>query len=152
GVNVPVREVDVIKDNPYSSRIPFLSTAYTEVLYPATEAEDRKQGKKFEYFLAPPDPWLVALGMVMCQGIVQGMTWDMVKVLVNAALIKLRREGVAPPSENHQVTKKESVELGFCWVKYSGGKKLKEMFFYLRKHNESKSRPVPKPKTTRRRK
>jgi len=53
---------DIINDNPYNSRIPLLSTIYKEVLYAAKEAEDRKQGKKIEYFLAPPDPWLVALG------------------------------------------------------------------------------------------
>jgi hypothetical protein len=152
GANVPVCEVDIINDNPYNSRIPLLSTIYKEVLYAAKEAEDRKQGRNVEYLLAPPDPWLIALGLVMWEGIVQGVAWDAVKVLVSSALAKLRKEGVAPASDKHQVTRKESVELGFCWVQYSGGDKLKEMFVGLRKHHESQSKPPAKRKSPKRNK
>lgn len=144
GANVPVCEVDIIDDNPYNSRIPLLSTIYKEVLYAAKEAEDREQGRKVEYFLVPPDPWLVALGLVMWEGIVQGMSWDGVKLLVSSALDELRKQGVAPPSDKHQVTRKESVELGFCWVKYCGDQKLQEMFLGLRRHYETKSKPSAK--------
>ncbi len=150
GANVPVCEFDVTRDNPYRSQIPLLSTIYKEVIYAAKEAEDRKEGKKVEYFLAPPDPWLIAIGLVMWEGIVQGVAWDGLKLSVQSALAKLRQAGVAPPSDTHQVTRKESVELGFCWVKYSGDEKLEEMFLGLRKHHESQSKPSAKRKSPKR--
>jgi hypothetical protein len=152
GVNIVVGEVDIIKDNPYRSRIPIASVIYKDVIYAAQEAEDRREGKKnIEYFLVPPDPWLVALGLVMWEGIVQGFAWDAVKASVLAALGKLRQEGVAPSSDKHLVTRKESIELGYCHVKYAGEEKLEEVYIGLRRSFESKT-SLTKSKTLKRRK
>ncbi|HXI72746.1 MAG TPA: hypothetical protein VNN22_20600 [Verrucomicrobiae bacterium] len=142
-LNIAVAEPDIIKDNPYRSRIPVSSAIYKDVIYAAQEAEDRGKGiKNVEYLLAPPDPWLVALGLVMWEGIVQGFAWDAVKGSVLAALGKLRQEGVAPVSDKHKVTRKDALELGFCWVKYADDKKLEEVFIGLRKSHENETKPV----------
>lgn len=148
GLNMPVCEGDIVRDNPYCSRIPMLSTVYNHVIYPDREAEDQARGLERQYLLAPPDPWLVALGALMWEAIIQGWTWDTAKRFVDTALEKLTKEGVAPPSDNHQTTKTESLELGWKWVKYRNGKKLEEMFFGLRKHHESQIKPADKKKTS----
>ena len=146
GVNIRVGEVDITTDNPYQSRIPVASYIYKDVIYAARYAEDKRNGLKVEYFLAPPDPWLVALGLVMWDGIIQGMTWDAVKAIAHRALAKMQNAGVAPKSGDQKITQKESVELGFCWIKYVEGDKQHEMFIGLRKafHREQKLLKKPK--------
>ncbi len=121
---------------------------YWEVLYPAVEAEDKRKGVKgVAYSLVPPDPWLVALGAVMWEGIVQGFAWDALKGLVNAALAKLRRHGVAPKSEDDAVTTNERRELGFCWTNYVNGQKQYQMFIGLRKVYHREIRRISNDKT-----
>ncbi len=122
GVNIHVTNPH-FKENPFNARIRVSSLIYEHVLYPAMEAADKRQGKRIEYSLVPPDPWLVALGLVMWEGIVQGFAWDAVKMSVNAALKTLRGKGVAPLSEEHEVTERESREFGFAWTNYQNGKK-----------------------------
>src|SRR5215469_15104324 len=84
GVKIPVAQAD-IKENPWKARIPISSVIYQHVLYRATEAEDRRGKEEIAHFLVPPDPWLVAIGMIMWEGIVGGFAWDSVKALVHRA-------------------------------------------------------------------
>lgn len=92
-INIRVAKPD-FKGNPFHAQIPVASAIYEYVLYLAVEAEDRRQGREVSYRLVCPDPWLVALGLVMWEGIVQGGAWDTVKLSVKAALHTLRRKGV----------------------------------------------------------
>ncbi len=118
-------------------RNPIASFIYWEVLYPAVEAKDRREGRTgVAYSLVPPDPWLVALGMVMWEGIVQGLSWDVVKLSVRKALSVMQSQGVAP-DESYEKKGRKRAELGFCWTAYKDGKKQYDMFVGLRRfHNE----------------
>jgi len=148
-INIPVCQPDIANDNPFRSRIPISSMIYVGVFYASVEAADRRKGvTDVAYFLVPPDPWLVALGAVMWQGLVQGMTWDTMKLFVRTALKKLQRERVAPNSAKHQVTRQEMTELGFTWVAYVGEKKQYEMFLGLRKIFRHQLKPAQKAKKT----
>jgi hypothetical protein len=114
-------------DHPLSDAILY------SVLYPAVYAEDRRKGRKVKYKLAPPEPWLVALGLVMWEGIVQGLSWEIVKLSVKAALTRLRSARLAPPAVNTSEKRASSTEIGFRWVRYASGRKQKEMFIGLRR-------------------
>lgn len=101
-----------------------------DVLYPAIEAEARERGRNVKYRLPEPDPWLVSLGLLMWQGIIQGLAWDAVRTSVRAALDRLRGEGLAP-QDNGSVN--IHTEVGFCWTEYTAENKLREVFFGLRR-------------------
>ena len=88
----------------------------------------------------------------MWEGIVQGVAWDGVKTLVKSALDKLKQEGVAPKSEEKEVTKKESRELGFAWTSYLNGKKQYHMFIGLKKvYVRETKKAQPKSRVSRKR-
>jgi hypothetical protein len=44
----------------------------------------------------PPDLWLVAIAFIMWEGIVQGMSWDAVKIVAQNAIEKLQALAIAP--------------------------------------------------------
>jgi hypothetical protein len=145
GVNLEVRETDIAKENPFAARLPIATRVYKEVIYAEQEAEDKRLGRKVEHLLAPPDPWLVGIAMVMWEGIVQGIAWDGVKGLVSKALGTLREHGMAPESADIQITKRQQIELGFCWKQYVGDKKLFDMFLGLRRSYELEQKQKAKP-------
>jgi hypothetical protein len=121
-------------------RNPIAPAVYENVLYPAVEAEDRRAGRKdVAYSLVQPDPWLIALAMVMWEGIVQGLSWDVVKVSVRKALAMMQAEGVAP-SETYKKKSSDRTELGFCWTAYKNGKKQYDMFVGLRRVHKERLR------------
>jgi hypothetical protein len=108
-----------------------------QVLYPAQYARDRARGvtgKK--YMLWAPDPWLVAIGMVMRDGIIAGASWDVVKWSVEAALAKLRRAGVAPATSKSKSKELATTSLGFRYTVYTEEGKQHEMFLGLQRHYE----------------
>jgi hypothetical protein len=110
---------------------PIADAVLFDVLYPAAHEQDRRLGHTGRaYNLVPPDPWLVALGLVMWEGIVQGLSWDVVKLAVRAALAKLRRSRAAPPAA---LSERQSCEIGFHWTAYGKGKRQHEMFLGLRR-------------------
>ena len=133
--------------NPFNvdlGRNPIAPDVYWQVLYPAVEARDKRRGRKgVAYSLVHPDPWLIALAMVMWEGIVQGLSWDTVKLSVRKALSVMQSEGVAPTEtrETHTKKKAKRTELGFCWTEYKNGKKQYDMFVGLRRvHKEQVKR------------
>ena len=96
-----------------------LETRITEhVSCPWVWDEDDDAGRHALYQIGPPDPWMLALGALVWEGLVQGATWDAVKVAATRALDKLRAVNAAPPS--HELSSKTtsawrnrlSVELG----------------------------------------
>ena len=102
------------------------------VLYPASQRRDKRLGRTgIKYRLLPPDPWLIVLGTVMWQGIVQGMSWDAVKYSVSAALRKLRAARLAPPATSRKSSQKSRTRIGFAWTEYARSEKRKEMFVGL---------------------
>jgi hypothetical protein len=117
--------------NQWQSRHRVSDAILYDVIYPARYAENRRRGIKAKYSLHLPDPWLVAIGLVMWEGIVQGLSWEMVKVSVQAALGKLQRARLAPM---HNVTsEKSATELGFRYTSYLRGEKQRELFMGLRR-------------------
>jgi len=107
------------------------------VIYPARYARDKARGitgKK--YMLWAPEPWMIALGMVMWDGIVQGVTWDAVKLSVRAALAKLRHAGIAPPAGKTSSKTLVSTHLGFRYTEYTKDGKQREMFLGLQRYYE----------------
>ena len=120
--------------HPLSHRI------YFDVLYPAVYAHDRRHGVKMDYYLFPPDPWLVALGLVMWEGIIQGLSWNTIKVSVRTALNTMTDAGVAPSSVEESTNKKTRTELEFNWTEYRDGRKQYHMFVGLRRSYENKKR------------
>lgn len=126
--------------NPFNvdlSRNAIAPVVYWQVLYPAVEARDRRGGRKdIAYSLVHPDPWVIALAMVMWEGIIQGLAWDAVKLSVRKALSVMQAEGAAP-TESYNKKKAKRTELGFCWTEYRNGKKQYDMFVGLRRvHRE----------------
>jgi hypothetical protein len=111
------------------------------VLYPAIERRDRQLGRTgIKYKLLPPDPWLVVLGTVMWQGIVQGMSWDAVKYSVSAALRKLRAARLAPQAGSRKSSQKSRTRIGFAWTEYTRSEKRMEMFVGLERVYRAKHR------------
>jgi hypothetical protein len=116
----------------FNTLSPIEQIVYYEILYRAVYAEDKKIGREVAYSLIQPDPWLCALAVIMWQGIIQGLSWDAIKVIVHRALNKMRDAGVAPKKKNETINKK--LEIGFHWTKYSDdGKKLYDMFLGIRR-------------------
>ncbi len=153
GVNIPVRGPN-FKENPWESRISVSSLIYEHVLYRAMGAEDKRKGRKLDYSLVPPDPWLVGIGLVMWEGILHGLAWDTVKYLVVKAIETLKKKGVAPQSEDQEVTQKEATQLGFAWTNYLNGKKQYDMFVGLKRvySRETKKNLRPNQSASRNRK
>src|SRR5215472_8733807 len=73
-------------------------TVRFDVLYPIVEQSDRKREVHVKYSLHEADPWLVALAGIMWEGLVQGLTWDVIKLSCLSALNKLRQNRLAPPT------------------------------------------------------
>lgn len=44
----------------------------------------------------PPDAWLLAVAYIMWEGILQGMSWDGTKLLVQNAIATMQSVGIAP--------------------------------------------------------
>ena len=112
---------------------PLSDIVYHDILYPAIEARDKRQGKKCTYSLVHPDPWLVGIAMVMREGIVQGIAWDTIKILVKKAYEVMATQGLAPRDVRTSRTKKSKTELGFVWTQYKDGRKQYQMFLGLRR-------------------
>lgn len=103
-----------------------------EVLYPARTARDHAKGVAgVRYKLPHPDPWLVAIGLVMWEGILQGLAWDVVKTMVADGLARLRVAGVAPPA-NSKLSIRRELSLGLHYSEYCSAKGQRELFFGLR--------------------
>ena len=96
-------------------------TVYFDVIYPLVEQRDRKHGAHVKHKLPDPDPWLVALAAIMWQGLVQGLTWDVIKASCLSALDKLRGKRLAPPAGvvSKRQARRSKTEIGFSWTKFS---------------------------------
>ena len=128
GFNIPVKPKAA-----FYNLSPIEKIIYYEILYRSTYAAEKRAGRKIAYCLAEPDPWLIALGYLMWQGIVQGMTWGMVKPLLQNCLNVLRKAGVAP-GKNYKKQVDSSIEFGFSWTIYSNNeKKMYDMFVGLKR-------------------
>ena len=114
-------------------RNPVAASVYYGVLYRARYARDRRAGiRNVSYCLVHPDPWLVAIAMVMWEGIVQGLSWETVKLSVRKAMSVMQAAGVAP-TESSKTRKRGKTEVGFAWTGYLNGKKQYDMFVGLRR-------------------
>ncbi len=56
---------------------------HMDVIYATRQRLDAKQGIRAWYKLPEPDQWLLAMGAVMWEGIVQGLAWDAIKMNVS---------------------------------------------------------------------
>ena len=124
--------------NRREARHPVSDAILYDVIYPARYAENRRKGINVKYSLYPPDPWLVGVGLVMWEGIVQGLSWDIVKGSVQIALRRMQRAKVAP-REDSTLEKKGATELGFRYASYIKGEKQRELFVGLRRSYTKKA-------------
>jgi len=123
---------------------PLEEAIYCEVLYRAVHVEDKRKGVEAAYWLCEPDPWLIAIAYIMWQGIIQGLSWDLVKGLVKNALTTLRSHRFAPSQTFGRTTASEAkevdsdIELGFSWHKYANdGRKQYHLYVGLKRvYNE----------------
>jgi len=123
---------------------PIEDAIYYDVLYAARYAEDRKRYPDDEkkgicraYKLIEPTPWLIAIGYLMWQGIVQGLTWDMVKLSVRQAIDELSSHNLAPNPISKKTRKSGETSIGFAWSQYAtNGSKQREMFLGLKSRYE----------------
>ncbi len=114
---------------------------YYDVLYAAVYREDERKGiTDRAYSLFPPDPWLVAVAAIMWEGIVQGLSYDVVKALVADGLDTLRARDLAPSKTNSKNRTTTETAIRFGWTNFSKeGKKRREMFFDLKRTYEEMS-------------
>ena len=129
---------------------------FNDIIYPAVEERDRQRGRNVAYKLAFPEPWLVAIAVLMWEGIAQGMAWDGVKILVRVAFDRLRQSRVAPGADGLE-EKRVKRKLGFVYSEYSGPRKQKQLFvglqhIYERKHLSVHKKANPSFKRGRRKK
>lgn len=135
----------------------FYSLVYFDVLYPlrtrGQPSLDNINGATFSgdgkvaYSLKEPQPWLVAIAAIMWEGLIQGLTWDVIKYSVLHALDKLKSSGIAPKVEGsmkeivQKIGKiKTRTEVGFSWRQYGfDGKPLNEFFLGLKRVYDKKS-------------
>jgi hypothetical protein len=118
-------------------------TVRFDVLYPMVEAADRKRGVHVKYSLHEADPWLVALAAIMWEGLVQGLTWDIIKFSCLAALNKLRQKQLAPPTQIVTKTdaRRSKTEIGFSWTQFSeDGRPLYQFFFGVKRRFRNASK------------
>jgi hypothetical protein len=100
-------------------------------MYPTVYAGDRKKAINRRYSLADAPLWLTTIAAIMWEGVIQGASWDIVKLAVRSALAKLSDVGLAPTPGGHK-SKETSVRAG--WREYSQpGRKQCEMFLTIRK-------------------
>ena len=126
----------------------FHGLVFFKVLYPYVADEDKAKGKrKTAYSLADPDPWLVALAAIMWQGLIQGLTWDMIKLAALKGISFLRSNDLLAeepyPSEGWKKSKKKKssgMEIGLSWTKFSvDGEPLRKFFLGIKREYENKS-------------
>ena len=98
-------------------------------------------GKRIAFSIRPPDPWLIVLALVMWEGIIQGLTWDVVKVSVRTVLRNLQDLRLAPLQDNFaaKINRKKITksQLKFSWTSYTKGKKQYELFLGLKREYKS---------------
>lgn len=82
---------------------------------------------KTAYKISPPEPWLVSISALIWQGVIQGLTWDLLKYSVLSALSTLRKSKLVPPRWNYKKVFK-SRKIGFVYEKISDEKLLYSYF------------------------
>lgn len=99
------------------------------------EGLSMQHGRKVAAQISLPDPWLLALFVLMWEGLVQGLTWDSIKYLIQRTLSFFQKRGVAPRNIGDRETK-----LGFR-IRWSGYLDIKELAaFFMRFELEFKRR------------
>ena len=111
-----------------------------EILYPERFELDKQlslatskttKTPKVAHKLMPPPPWLVAVCSIMWQGVIQGLTWDLIKHSVLSSLSKLKKENLVPLRYNYKKVYK-SKKIGFIYEKHSDEKILESYFIGLK--------------------
>jgi hypothetical protein len=98
------------------------------------DREDRKRGVKIAHRISAPDPALLAIAYIMWQGILQGLTWDVVKGLVRAAFERLRGPGKPPLPP---WAKRYRTEFGISWEEHIVKRSSRRLFIGLRREYEA---------------
>jgi hypothetical protein len=156
GVFVPIKRDR--SGSAFNDQLHYL--VYFNVLYPSVQARDQEKGRRVKYKLIEPDPWLIALAAIMWQGLIQGLTWDVIKASCLAALSKLRKKNLAPPKPTQRVdTRKKRLaadsrtQIGFSWTQYGhAGRPLREFFLGVKREFRKRSREERRQITSGRRK
>jgi hypothetical protein len=127
----------------------FHGLIYDDVLYPYRYKQEKIAGiSGIKYKLAPPDPWLVTICAIMWQGLIQGLTWDLVKLAVLRGISVLRMNGLAPKEQDDEdglakkaTSKKHTTRVGFSWTQFAtDGKPMRELFLGIKREYLKKTK------------
>jgi len=122
----------------------FHGLVYFNVLYPYVKEEDEAKGKQnIAYSLVEPDPWLVTIAAIMWQGLIQGLTWDIIKLAVLKGLDFLKMKKLATVTDKKITNIKQDtesrLEVGFSWTKFNqDGEPLQKFFLGIQREFKKK--------------
>lgn len=136
-VHEDAQSIDYLLD-PLAS-LAYFSGAYSDAVDPAPRTG--RSGRRVAAFKGHPDPWFIVLTAIMWEGILQGLSWELVKQAIDAALGKLKRRGLAPSDGTLAKTTstRGATQLGFSYTTFAmDGAKQKELFLGYRRVFESK--------------
>jgi hypothetical protein len=113
----------------------YFGTIYT--LHAETQPPDDRK----KYSLIAPDPWMLAVAAVVWEGLLQGLSWDLVKAAAISVLGTLRQQRLAPRTEvaTKRQSKSGTVSVGFHYERYSEGEGLERFLLGLRHTYERSS-------------
>jgi hypothetical protein len=101
-------------------------------------AETLPPDNRMHFKLFEPDPWMVSTAMIVWEGLLQGLAWDVVKAAARKALDVLREKGLAPAGQvtTKRKTKSGTLTVGFHYERYSEEKGLERFLLGLRQSYE----------------
>jgi len=126
----------------------FHGLVYFNVLYLYVEDEDKAKGRpETSYRLVDPDPWLIALAAIVWQGLIQGLTWDMIKLSALKGIEFLRSKNLLAKEpyprdgwKKSKKRKKAGLEIGLSWTRFSEDRDhLHRFFLGIKREYENKS-------------
>jgi len=84
-----------------------------------------KHGRPTSGMIMPPDSWLIIVAGLICDGIIQGMAWDAVKIGISQAIASMQAKGVAPASPTDRKTKTDTRVNWSSYLEFGNLLKLK---------------------------
>ncbi|MBN70291.1 MAG: hypothetical protein CME32_13540 [Gimesia sp.] len=92
-----------------------------------------ESGERVCFSMCPPDAWLMAIGAVMLEGLIQGLSWDVVKLAVQQSLDLLKTRNATPTPVCQKNKTKKSLDFEI----YLDLPVLGELYFAIEGNYES---------------
>jgi len=136
----------------YMELSPLYQRVYFGTIYSLAYERMSPEGRRKKHSLTHPDPWLVALGGIIWEGLLQGMSWDLVKAAARAALAKLQAQGLAPqanPASSEIRSTASKTEIGFTYTTFATDGDEQERFFLGVKRSFERTNEIQRIEATR---